>query len=74
MDTDTAGRPAGTTVAELRNLPASLDVPQAGWIAFRIGRTASYAAAHRGDLPVIKVGRRLVVPTPVLLARLGIEP
>lgn len=29
-----------------------------------IGRTQAYEAAHRGELPVIKIGRRLLVPRP----------
>lgn len=28
----------------------------------RIGRTAAYEAARRGEIPVIRVGRRLRVP------------
>jgi excisionase family DNA binding protein len=34
-----------------------------------IGRSAAYLAAHRGDLPVIRIGRRYVVPR-VALERL----
>ena len=28
----------------------------------RIGRNAAYEAAKRGDIPVIKIGKRLLVP------------
>ena len=28
----------------------------------RIGRTGAYEAARRGDLPVIRIGRRMLVP------------
>ena len=38
------------------------------------GRDAAYRAAGRGELPVIKVGRRLIVPMPALLRLLGAEP
>jgi excisionase family DNA binding protein len=31
-----------------------------------IGRSSGYAAAHRGDLPTIKIGRRLLVPRAAL--------
>jgi excisionase family DNA binding protein len=31
-----------------------------------IGRSAAYLAAQRGDLPVIRIGRRYVVPRAAL--------
>lgn len=39
----------------------TLSVPQAGKLYFDLGRNASYEAARRGDLPVIKIGSRLRV-------------
>ena len=27
-----------------------------------VGRNQAYEAAHRGDIPVIRIGRRLLVP------------
>ena len=42
--------------------PKTISVPQAGRIYLGIGRDASYAAARRGDIPVIQVGRLLRVP------------
>ncbi len=30
--------------------------------ALGIGRNSAFAAAHRGEIPIIKVGRRLLVP------------
>jgi len=33
-----------------------------------LGRTAAYDAAKRGELPTRKLGRRLLVPVPALLA------
>ncbi len=51
---------------------ATLTVPEAGEI-LGLGRDASYAAASRGELPVLKVGRRLLVPVPKLLALLGAD-
>ena len=38
-----------------------LDVPEAG-AKLGLGRNASYAAAKRGDIPTIKIGRLLRVP------------
>lgn len=32
----------------------------------RIGRNQAYDAVHRGELPVIKIGKRLLVPTAAL--------
>ena len=38
-----------------------LDVPEAG-AKLGLGRNASYAAAKRGDIPTIKIGKLLRVP------------
>jgi hypothetical protein len=45
---------AMTTETEL-----TLSVPEAGRRYFGLGRAASYEAAKRGDIPVIRVGRRI---------------
>ncbi len=37
-----------------------------------LGRTAAYEAARRGELPTRRLGRRIVVPVPLLLEWLGI--
>ena len=43
----------------------TLTVEEAGqWLG--IGRSAAYAAANRGELPTIRIGRRLVVPKDAL--------
>jgi excisionase family DNA binding protein len=44
------------------------NVPDAGKV-LGIGRSAAYEAARRGELPTIKIGRRLLVPV-VALERL----
>jgi Helix-turn-helix domain len=36
-------------------------VPEAGKL-IGLGRNASYEAARRGDIPCIRVGRRIMVP------------
>ena len=41
--------------------PVTISVPEAGKM-LGIGRNASYEAAHRGDIPVIKIGDRYRVP------------
>ena len=49
-------------------------VPEAGAIAYGYGRSASYSAAKRGELPTIRVGaRRLVVPRGALLKLFGFD-
>ena len=42
--------------------PKTLSVPDAGKRYFDLGRNASYAAAARGDIPTMRVGRKLRVP------------
>ena len=39
-----------------------------------VGRSAAYEAARRGELPIRRVGRRLLVPVPALLQWLGHGP
>lgn len=36
-----------------------------------LGRSSAYEAVRRGELPVVRIGRRLLVPVPRLLALLG---
>jgi excisionase family DNA binding protein len=43
----------------------TLTVPEAGRL-LGLGRQASYEAARRGELPVLRIGRRLLVPAPAL--------
>lgn len=42
--------------------PKTLSVPEAGRLYFGVGRNSAYAAAQRGDFPVLKIGRKLRVP------------
>jgi hypothetical protein len=42
--------------------PKTLSVPTAGRRYFGLGKNASYAAAARGEMPVIRVGSRLRAP------------
>jgi excisionase family DNA binding protein len=37
-----------------------------------LGRSAAYEAARRGQLPTRRLGRRIVVPVPLLLEWLGV--
>ncbi len=38
-----------------------------------LGRTAAYEAARRGEIPIRRLGRRVLIPVPALQAWLGIE-
>jgi hypothetical protein len=40
----------------------TLSVPAAGKKYFGLSRASSYAAAARGQLPTIRIGRKLCVP------------
>jgi hypothetical protein len=46
--------------------PKTLSVPEAGKIYFDLGKNASYDAAKRGELPVVKIGSRLRCPVAAL--------
>jgi hypothetical protein len=44
----------------------TMSVPEAGWRYFKMSRNASYAAADRGEIPTIRVGRLRRVPVRVM--------
>jgi hypothetical protein len=44
----------------------TMSVPEAGRIYFGLGRNASYEAANRGDIPVIKIGGAYRVAVPAV--------
>jgi hypothetical protein len=48
----------------------TIPVPEAGKRYFGLSRGASYDAAHRGDIPVVRVGRILRVPVRAMEAML----
>jgi excisionase family DNA binding protein len=52
---------------------ATITVDQAAAV-LGIGRSAAYQAANNGDLPVVKIGRRLIVPVGALRRLLGEMP
>jgi excisionase family DNA binding protein len=45
-----------------KDKPLTLTVPEAGWRYLGLSRNGSYAAAERGVIPTIRVGRLLRVP------------
>jgi excisionase family DNA binding protein len=60
-------------IDEARQLPTVLSVEHAGRL-LGLGRSASYEAVRRGELPTLKFGRRLLVPTGKVLELLGLDP
>ena len=48
----------------------TITVPEAGKRYFNLSRDASYAAAQRGDIPTIRIGRLLRVPVRAMERRL----
>lgn len=66
---------AGLTPAEIRKLPAVVDLVTAGR-ALGLGRTKAYQLARSGEFPcrILRVGASYLVPTADLLALLGLNP
>jgi hypothetical protein len=57
----------GKEASILVNTPAqTLSVPEAGREYYGLGRNGSYAAAKRGDIPTIRIGKLLRVPVRAL--------
>jgi excisionase family DNA binding protein len=52
------------------HLAAVLTIEETATV-LRIGRTAAYDAARRGEIPTIRLGRSLRVPRALLLELLG---
>jgi excisionase family DNA binding protein len=61
------------TLLEARQLPTVLTVEQAGQL-FGVSRDAAYEAVRRGEIPSLRFGKRIVVPTAKALALLGLHP
>jgi excisionase family DNA binding protein len=59
------------TASEVSQLPALIGVQQACDL-LGISRSAGYRAAAAGDLPTIRLGRRLYVPTARFAALIGL--
>lgn len=59
-------------LTEAERLPLTLTVEEAGAL-LGLGRSSAYRAVARGDIPTIRLGRRLLVPSARLLALVGVE-
>lgn len=74
MSETTAARAAHLAPEVMEKLSKpTLPVEEAGRLLFDIGRVASYAAARKGQIPTIKIGRKLFVPTWKLREMLGLS-
>ena len=62
------------TRAELLQLPPMIPVPLAGRILGLRSRSAAYRAAARGELPTIRMCGKLLVPTELVLQKIGLRP
>jgi hypothetical protein len=70
--TDTDQRARAGELPNAEQHPMMLLWPEAGR-ALGLTRAVTYSAASRGEIPVVKVGRRLYVPTGVLRRKLGLD-
>ena len=50
-----------------------MSVPAAGRKYLNLNRPASYAAAKRGEIPVIQIGKLLKVPIALMERMVGLE-
>lgn len=62
-----------TIVPDLTAMPATMTIPEAARL-LGISRSAAYRAVARGEIPTIRIGRRLLVPTAKLYTMLGWLP
>lgn len=53
-----------------KDYPATMTIEEAGKL-LGLSRSSAYRAARRGELPTLRFGRRLVVPTGRLFDLLG---
>ncbi len=53
--------------------PSTMTVEQAGAL-LGISRRSAYRAAASGQIPTIRLGSRILVPTALLYGMLGIQP
>jgi hypothetical protein len=73
---ETAGRPRAARKAPRRKtVPVSearltMSIPEAGKRYFGLSKNGSYDAAARGEIPTIKIGKKLFVPVRAMEALL----
>jgi hypothetical protein len=60
------------TLEEALARPA-IPITDAGKLFFGLGRSAAYQAASSGDIPTIRIGKKIMVPVVPLAERLGLR-
>jgi hypothetical protein len=56
------------------NSPWTMPIPEFGKRYYSLGRSAAYAAAARGEIPVIRIGGKLLGLPRVAAAQLSAPP
>jgi excisionase family DNA binding protein len=69
---DVASSAVGT-LTDVTELPPTISVEHAAKL-LGVSRSAAYRAVAAGQLPSLRLGRRIYVPTARLLAMLGVSP
>jgi len=64
---------AAGTLADVTELPPTISVEHAAKL-LGVSRSAAYRAVAAGQLPNLRLGRRIYIPTARLLAMLGVSP
>ncbi len=64
-------RRAEGLVPDLRRQPTTTVKEAAALLG--ISERSAYDAVHRGEIPVIRLGRRMTVPTVLILRMLGLD-
>jgi excisionase family DNA binding protein len=62
---------AGKSAVGVSELPPTISVAQAAEL-LGVSRSAAYRAVAAGQLPALRLGRRIHIPTAPLLAMLGV--
>lgn len=65
--------PKGLDVRDLRDGRAFITVEEFASLPGSPSRGVCYEAARRGELPTVRLGSRILIPVPCLLALLGAE-
>jgi excisionase family DNA binding protein len=64
---------AAGTLVDVTELPPTISVEHAAKL-LGVSRSAAYRAVAAGQLPSLRLGRRIYIPTARLLAMLGVSP
>jgi len=62
----------GMTVRSIEDLPLLLTVPEAAKV-LRVGVSRAYEMAQRGEIPAVRIGRRIRIPREELRPLLGFQ-